>query len=189
VHPNRRLIKYEAGSGERSRDLIGFSLPLDDAEGIISWVARERKVALVNDVKQDRRYRPSPLPPEDTNSELCVPLSYGGSVVGVLDIQSNKLNAFTEDDRVIFEAVADNIATAIHNADVYRTEQWRRRVADGLREVAGLISADANIDDVLEAILSELDRTLPVDISAIWLLDGDELYLAACHNCDADVLE
>ncbi len=189
VHSNRRLIQYEAGSGKRSSNLQGYTLSLDSSEGIIPWVARERKVALVNDVKKDKRYRPSPLPPQDTNSELSVPLLYGDEIMGVLDVQSDKRNAFDEGDRVIFEAVADNIATAIHNADLYRTEQWRRRVADGLREVAGLVSADANVDDVLEAILSELDRNLAVDISAIWLWENDELYLAACHNCDEELLE
>ncbi|MEO8356755.1 MAG: GAF domain-containing protein [Chloroflexota bacterium] len=189
VHQNRRLIEYQAGSGTRSHELAGYTLPLDDAQGIIPWVAREAKVVLANDVKQDPRYRPSPLPPEDINSELCVPLLYGNEVVGVLDIQSHDRNAFTADDHVIFEAVADNIATAIHNADLYRSEQWRRQVADSLREVAGLISADVGVDDVLEAILAELDRNLPVDISAIWLLEDDELYLAACHNCDEDKLE
>ncbi|HLO32895.1 MAG TPA: GAF domain-containing protein, partial [Anaerolineales bacterium] len=189
VHLNRRLIEYEAGSGTRSRDLVGYTLPLDDPEGIIPWVAREGKTILANDVKSDQRYRPSPLPPEDTNSELCVPLRYGEEIVGLLDIQSDKRNAFSEDDQLIFEAVADNIATAIHNADLYRTEQWRRQISDGLREVAGLISADASVDDVLEAVLSELDRNLPVDISAIWLLEDDDFYLAACHNCDEDALE
>ncbi|RPI93029.1 MAG: GAF domain-containing protein [Chloroflexi bacterium] len=189
VHRNRRLIQYEAGSGTRSRDLLGYTLPLDDPDGIIPWVARAGQGILANDVKKDERYRPAPLPPEDTNAELCIPLLYREEVIGVLDIQSDKRNAFTEDDRLIFEAVADNIATAIHNADLYRTEQWRRQIADGLREVAGLVSADASVDDVLEAILSELDRNLPVDISAIWLLEDDELYLAACHNCDEDVLE
>jgi sigma-B regulation protein RsbU (phosphoserine phosphatase) len=189
VHLNRGLIEYQAGSGTRSKDLEGYTLPLDDPEGIIPWVAREKKVVLSNDVKKDKRYRASPLPPENTRSELCVPLLYDEEVVGVLDIQSDKRNAFTEDDRLIFEAVADNIATAIHNADLYRSEQWRRQVADGLREVAGLISADAGVDDVLEAILAELDRNLPVDISAIWLLEDDELYLAACHNCDENLLE
>jgi sigma-B regulation protein RsbU (phosphoserine phosphatase) len=189
VHRNRRLIQYEAGSGTRSKDLVGYTLSLDDPQGIIPWVAREGQTVLTNDVKSDTRYRPSPLPPEDTHAELCVPLRYGEEVVGILDIQSDKRNAFTEDDRLIFEAVADNIATAIHNADLYRSERWRRQVADGLREVAGLISADAGVDDVFEAILSELDRNLPVDISAIWLLEDDELYLAACHNCDEAALE
>ncbi|HKY55512.1 MAG TPA: GAF domain-containing protein, partial [Anaerolineales bacterium] len=189
VHPNRGLIEYQAGSGKRSEDLIGYTLPLHDPEGIIPWVAREGRVVLANNVKKDKRYRPSPQPPDDTKSELCVPLLYDQEVVGVLDIQSNKYNAFTEDDQRMFEAVADNIATAIHNADLYRTEQWRRQVADGLREVAGLISAEADLDDVLEAILSELDRNLSVDISAIWLLEDDELYLAASHNVDEAHLE
>ncbi|MGE5642896.1 MAG: GAF domain-containing protein, partial [Byssovorax cruenta] len=189
VHPNRRLIEYQAGSGSRSQELAGYTLSLDDEQGIISWVARQGKTVLANDVKEDAHYRASPLPPEDTNSELCVPLLYDNIVVGVLDIQSDRLNAFTEDDRFIFEAVADNIATAIHNADLYHSEQWRRQVGDSLREVAGLISADASVDDVLEAILAELDRNLPVDVSAIWLMEDEELYLAACHNCDENSLE
>ena len=189
VHPNRRLIEYQAGSGERSASLEGYNLPLDDPEGIIPWVAREGQVVLANNVKKDKRYRASPRPPQDTKSELCVPLLYDQKVVGVLDIQSKKTNTFTEDDRLIFEAVADNIATAIHNADLYRSEKWRRQVADGVLEVAGLISADADVDDVLEAILAELDRNLAVDISAIWLLEDDELYLAASHNHDEAHLE
>ena len=188
VHPNRGLIKYQAGSGVRSQELAGYSLSLHDAEGIIPWVAREGQMILANNVKKDKRYRASPQPPQDTKSELCVPLLYDQKVVGLLDIQSNRINAFAEDERRMFEAVADNIATAIHNADLYRSEQWRRQVADGLREVAGLISADADLDDVLEAILEELNRNLSVDISAIWLLEDDELYLAA-SNADEDKLE
>ena len=189
VHPNRRLIEYQAGSGERSRDLHGYTISLDDPEGIIPRAAREGQTILASDVKKDKRYRPSPIPPENTRSELCVPLAYDGQIVGILDIQSDKINAFSDEDRMIFEAVADNIATAIHNVDLYRSEQWRRQVADSLREVAGLISADASVDDVLESILSELDRNLPVDISAIWLMEDDELYLAACHNCNENLLE
>src|SRR5688572_20108822 len=188
VHPNRGLIKYQAGSGVRSNELAGYSLSLHDAEGIIPWVAREGQMILANNVKKDKRYRASPQPPQDTKSELCVPLLYDQEVVGVLDIQSNRINAFAEDERRMFEAVADNIATAIHNADLYRSEQWRRQVADGLREVAGLISADADLDDVLEAILAELERNLTVDVAAIWLLDDDDLYLAA-SNSDEENLE
>ena len=189
VHHNRRLIAFESGSGERKEGLGSYTLSLDDAQGIIPWVARSGRAILAGDVTKDERYRPSPMPPQNTRAELCVPLIYNDEVVGILDIQSDMVNAFTEDDRVIFEAVADNIAIAIHNTDLYRSERWRRQVADSLREVAGLVSADASVDDVLEAILSELDRNLPVDISAIWLLEDNELFLAACHNCNEDLLE
>jgi len=189
VHPNRRLISYEAGSGKRTKNLEGYTIRLDDAEGIMPWVARNGRTVLANDVSKDNRYIPSPLPPKNTKSELCVPLIFDDDVVGLLDIQSDKLGAFTEDDQVMFEAVADTMAAAIRNADLYRSEQWRRQVSDSLREVAGLVSDNVGVDEVLEMILSELDRNLPIDISAIWLLQDDDLCLSAVHGVDANQLE
>jgi sigma-B regulation protein RsbU (phosphoserine phosphatase) len=189
VHPNRRQVIYEAGSGVRSRKLEGYAILLDDPQGIIPWVARKGETVLANDVSQDDRYVDAPFPPKNVGSELCVPLLFDRRIVGVLDVQSDKLNAFTEDDRMIFEAVADNIASAIHNADLYASEQWRRQIADGLREVAVLLSANVGVEDVLDAILVELYKTLPVDVSAIWLLEEGDLYLAAVRGCRADLLE
>jgi GAF domain-containing protein len=189
VHPNRRQVIYEAGSGTRSRKLEGYAIPLDGPQGIIPWVARKGETVLANDVSQDDRYVDSPIPPKNVGSELCVPLLFDQRVVGVLDVQSDQLNAFTEDDRMIFEAVADNIASAIHNADLYASEQWRRQIADGLREVAVLLSANVGVDEVLDAVLVELYKTLPVDVSAIWLLEEGDLYLAAVRGCRADLLE
>jgi len=189
VHPNRRLIVHEAGSGKRSKKLEGFSIPLDDVMGIMPWVARNGKTVLANDVSKEARYVHSPLPPKNTQSELCVPLIFNERVVGLLDIQSDKLNAFTEDDQIMFEAVADTMAAAIRNADLYRSEQWRRQIADSLREVAGLVSDNVGVDEVLETILSELDRNLPIDVSAIWLLQDGELCLSAVHGIDASQLE
>ena len=189
VHPNRRLIEYEAGSGKRSKALEGYSIPLDDTRGVIPWVAREGQTVLANDVSKDERYRPSPLPPKKTRSELCIPLVFNEKVLGVLDIQSDRLNAFSEDDRLMFEAVAGTIAASIRNADLYSSEQWRRQVSDSLREVAGLLSSNAGVDQVLDSILTEIERSLPVDVSAIWLLNDGGLSLAAIHGGDARAVE
>ncbi len=189
VHPNRRQIIYETGSGARSQQQEDYVISLDAPKGIIPWVARTGKTILANDVNQDERYIASPFPPANVRSELCVPLLYDQQVVGVLDVQSDKLNAFTDEDRVTFEAVADNIASAIHNADLYASEQWRRRIADSLREVAVLLSANVGVEQVLHAVLAELHNTLPVDVSAIWLLEEGNLYAAAVRGCDADSLE
>jgi phosphoserine phosphatase RsbU/P len=189
VHPNRRLIAYEAGSGKRSKKLEGYTISLDNPTGIMVWTARLAKTILVNDVSKDDRYVPSPLPPKNTRSELCVPLIFNEKVLGLLDIQSDRLNAFTEADQLMFEAVADTMASAIRNADLYRTEQWRRQISDSLRDVAGLISTNVGVDELLETILSELDRNLPIDISAIWLLEDGELSLSAVHGGDPEELE
>jgi phosphoserine phosphatase RsbU/P len=189
VHPNRRLIEYEAGSGIRSQSLEGYSIPLDDSQGIIPWVARAGQTLLANDVSKDARYHASPLPPKNTRSELCVPLIFNEKVIGVLDIQSDKLNVFSEDDRVMFETVAGTIAASIRNADLYRSEHWRRQVSDSLREVAGLLSSNADVDQVLDSILTEIERNLSVDVSAIWLLNDGELSLAAVHGGDPQAIE
>jgi len=189
VHPNRRQIHYEAGSGARSDALEGYIIDLDEPEGIIPWVARNGKTLLANNVDEEPRYQPSPLPPANTRSELTVPLVFNGQVLGILDVQSDQLNAFTEQDKLIIETLGDSIAAAIRNADLYRSEQWRRQVGDSLREVAVPLSANASLEQVLDAILTELERNLPSDISAIWLLDDENIYCAAVHGARASDLE
>jgi sigma-B regulation protein RsbU (phosphoserine phosphatase) len=177
VHPGRRQVIYQAGSGRRSQALRAQEVTynLDDPQGIIPWVARHGETVLANEVDSEPRYRPSQLLPANTRAELAVPLIFGGEVLGVLDVQSDRRDAFGDDDRFLFEALADNVAIAIRNANLYRSERWRRQVADSLREVAGLLSADLALDQVLDAILAELEHTLPCDAAAIWLLQDDQM--------------
>jgi len=191
VHQNRRRINYEAGSGKRAEALgENYSLHLDDPEGLIPWVARNKQSVLANDVSKEPRYRLSPLPPENTKAELVVPLVFDGKIMGVLDVQNDHIDAFSDVDLLLFEALGGNVAAAIYNADLYRSEQWRRQVADSLREVAGLLSDNVNVEQVLDAVLTELERTLPSEISTLWLLrDEGDLYLAAVHGIEKSVLE
>ena len=193
VHPGRRRIIYEAGSGERSAELgkLEVSYPLDSEKGIIPWVARNGQTFFTNDVLREPLYVPAELPPYETRAELTVPLSVGNEVLGVLDIQSKEPNAFDENDRFLFEALAATIATALRNASLYRSEQWRRMVAESFRDVAYLITTNQPLDDLLNIILEKLENNLPCDASAIWLLedaqnqgDGNKyrLQLAATRN-------
>lgn len=184
VHPNRGKIFHEAGSGWRAPSMEGYNMDMDSSIGLIPWVASHGQTLLVNDVTIEPRYLPSPLPPMNTRAELVVPLIYSGKVLGVMDVQAEKKDAFTEDDRFICESLADNIATAIHNADLYQSEKWRRQIADSLREVAGLISANVSVDDVLDMILGELEKDLPCEVSAVWLMNGEEIYLAHIRGAD-----
>lgn len=171
VHHGLGKIVYRVGSGADLPDRESILYDLNDSKGLIPWAAREGETVLVNDVTQDERYAPTALSPEGAHSEMVVPLIFGGHVLGILDVISEAPNAFGDEDRFVFEALADNIAIAIRNANLYRSEQWRRQVADSMREVAGLLSADIALDEVLDRILQELERNLPCDISAIWLLE------------------
>ncbi len=81
-------------------------------EGISGWVAANKKPAKVGDVGDDRRYIPG-FP--GIKSELAVPIQAGDKFFGVLDIESQKLDAFDQDDVELLGSVASQLAVAISN--------------------------------------------------------------------------
>jgi phosphoserine phosphatase RsbU/P len=199
VHPGRNKIIYRSGSGARSQEMQArdISYKLDDKTGIIPWVARSGRPKVSNDVEAEPLYRPSDLLPNNTRSEMAVPLIFGRDILGVMDIQSDRVNAFTPEDLTLFEALANSVAIAIRNATLYRSERWRRQVADSLRDVASLITSNVALDTLLDRILSELERNLPCEASAVWLIDQDQetdgedgriLILAAARGVENDDL-
>lgn len=200
VHTNRRLVIYQTSNDPSHTNLREnyLAYPLDDPVGIIPWVARNNQPWISNDITVDPLYRPSGLLSSGTRSELAVPLSYAGNVAGVLDIQSNLANAFTQHDLTLLNGLAAGIAIAVRNASLYKTEQWRRQVADSLNEIAGLINANTALDTLLDSILNEVDRNLPCEVTAIWLFDDAgidpdlgirPLRLAALHGADPELIQ
>jgi sigma-B regulation protein RsbU (phosphoserine phosphatase) len=200
IHRGRKQILFQAGSGSRSQAIIDADIQfdLDSKTGMIPWVAQNGKSALAADVSKDKRYEPFKLGPSDTRSELALPLIYSGELAGVLDLQSDQINAFKEEDQDIYETLADNVATALRNAALYKTQKWRTDIAESLRDVAGMLTKNKGLDDLLNAILEELTKLLPSDIAAIWLLNeaydpetsalSTELEVAAVTGCCEDTL-
>jgi phosphoserine phosphatase RsbU/P len=200
VHPGRRLVIYQTGSGERSEAMHNqlITYPLDTPLGIIPWVARNGQSFLSNDVNKEPLYVPAELPPYNTGAELTVPLLFGADVIGVLDIQRSETNIFTENDRKLFEALASSIAITYRNATLYRSEKWRRQVADSFRDVAYQVTNNANLDELLDIILTRLESNLPCIASAVWLVEDEldivsgqhdrPLRLAAAHNVEPETL-
>jgi GAF domain-containing protein len=182
-------IVYRAGWPPRSAGTREGQVVCDlkDSEGIVAWVATHGEAVLANDVRRDPRYRGLAPPTVDTRAQLAVPLMFGGEVLGVLDAQSDQRGAFGEEDHFLFKALADSVGVAIRNANLYRSERWRRQAADSMRDVAGLLSAGIELDEVLDAILDRLGAILPCDASAIWLLDNDTLCLSAVDGADKNV--
>jgi len=180
----QQRIAHQASSGHDQVPKAGnsYAFDLNDEQDIIPWVASHGETVLENDIGDDPRFTESPLRPPGILAELAVPLVFSGQVLGVLDIQSDRQDAFDMDDYFLFRALADSIAVAIRNANLYRSERWRRQVADSMREVAGLLSSDLILEEVLDAILAKLDHTLPCDVAAICLLEDELLTVAAVRG-------
>jgi phosphoserine phosphatase RsbU/P len=184
VQYGRRQIVYRAGSGLRAEALKDEQLayPLDDPHGLIPLVARRGESALVNDVTLEPAYRPAQVLSDVTKSELTIPLIYNDEILGVLDVQSDKVGAFTQDDQATMETLAANIAVALRNANLYHSERWRRQVADSLRRISGVLLTDVDLNTIFENILTELKLNLPAEALSVWLIRNKKLELRTVNT-------
>lgn len=91
-------------------------------QGIVGTAAYHNQPRVIADVEQDSTYyRNLELP--FTKSEAAIPLSARGKVIGVLDVQSTEKAAFSQDDIELLQTLADQIALAIHNAQLIEESQ------------------------------------------------------------------
>src|SRR6185436_18474703 len=119
-------LVLSSGAGEVGRQMVaeGRSISLDREQSLVARAARERKGVTVNDVTQAPDFLPNPLLP-NTRSELAVPMIVGGNVIGVFDIQSERIGRFTDSDVNIQTTLATQLATSIQNVRTF--EQSRKR--------------------------------------------------------------
>lgn len=104
----RLAVKY--GESGRGKLAVGF-----DA-GIIGAAASSGQPVRVPDVTEDARYR---MVNAETRSELAIPMSHKGKVIGVLDLESPQLNYFTDDHAQALSILAAQLAIALENARLY----------------------------------------------------------------------
>jgi sigma-B regulation protein RsbU (phosphoserine phosphatase) len=116
---------------------------------------------------------------------VAVPLLADEAVLGVLEVRRAEGLPFSDAEIELIDGLAVQSTIALQAARRVTTERRRRQVADSLR--AGLLSEDVALDQVLEAILAELERTLPCDVAAIWLLRDGDLCLSAVRGYAAEV--
>jgi GAF domain-containing protein/HAMP domain-containing protein len=115
----RQFAVLQAASSEGGRRMLarGHMLKVD-TNSIVGYVAQNAATRIALDVGQDAVYFNNPDLP-GTRSEIGLPLSIRGKVLGVLDVQSDKPGAFTEDDANTLGILADQIAIAIDNARLF----------------------------------------------------------------------
>jgi phosphoserine phosphatase RsbU/P len=90
-------------------------------EGLVGWAAQHKEAVLVSDVSTDARYISLV---EDVRSELVVPMLIKDRCIGVFDLESPELDAFTKEHKELMTLLASQAAVAIENARLY--EQVRR---------------------------------------------------------------
>ena len=123
VNQREDYVTLQATSSKEGKKLLeqGYRLRIG-AEGIIGYVAAEKKPRISLDVEKDIVLFNSPELAE-TRSELALPLIAHNRIVGVLDLQSTEVSAFSYDEIEIFQSMADQIAIAIENTRLLNENQ------------------------------------------------------------------
>ena len=113
--PGDRVV-LQAASSEGGQRMIerGHSLSVG-SQGIVGYVAAQKKPRIALDVGEDAIFFNNPDLPM-TRSEVALPLLIRNKVLGVLDIQSDKPQAFRSEDIDVLQTLSDQVAVAIENA-------------------------------------------------------------------------
>lgn len=100
-------------------------------QGLVGFVAATGQPRLALDVGSDSVFFNNPDLPL-TRSEIALPLKVQNTVIGVLDVQSNKASAFTEEDLAILQILADQVALAIETSRLLADSQQAVRELEAL---------------------------------------------------------
>ncbi|HUK49148.1 MAG TPA: diguanylate cyclase, partial [Terriglobales bacterium] len=115
-------IKAEAGATAHEK---GKKIAL--GTGIIGRVARTSETALLHATEGGQLQ--SLLPTSRT--VLCMPITYGDTLLGILNVESEEDRAISDDDVLVMNTLADLLATALHNSFVFQKLQ-QQSITDGL---------------------------------------------------------
>src|SRR5580704_5463788 len=115
-------IKAEAGTTSQT---LGRRIAV--GSGVLGKVARTGISALVQNAGSGQLAGVLP----ESRAVLCLPISYGETLLGVLNVESRDENAFAPQDVLILHTLADLLATALHNSFVFQKLQ-QQSITDGL---------------------------------------------------------
>ena len=106
--------------------------------------------------------------------ELAIPLRIGERALGVLDLQSDQRNAFSADDVLLAESLAEAIALALENAGLYREARQSAAELSALYTITRMASRSLVLENVLSRALSSVLLLLGFDAGLVALTDPDD---------------
>src|SRR5438552_267085 len=178
LNPTTGFLEIEASHGLPP---AASKVKLKLGEGVTGWVARAGKPARVGDVSKDPRYV---MVRRNVRSELAVPLEVNGVVRGVLNVDSDRLNAFTAEHQELLQELGAQAAKVIHNTWLYEQLRLKARLFESLVSVGQAINSTLNLDDALQVITREACQLMAGKTCSLLLLDetGEWFDLRASHG-------
>ena len=171
INPTSNILEIHAAHNLSS---AARKLKLHVGEGITGWVARHGKPVRCGDVSQDKRYVSVR---REVRSELAVPLEVKGEVRGVINVDSERADAFSAEDQELLSELALQAAKVIHNTWLYEQLRLKVMLFESLASVSRTINSTLNLDEALRAITKEACELMRARMCSLMLLDESRQWL------------
>jgi signal transduction histidine kinase/CheY-like chemotaxis protein len=160
-------VILQAGLGRNGKQPLkpGWPIELNTTHSIIAWVAQNGEAYRADDVSTDAQFLVMDALP-DTRSEVAFPLHMGQEIIGVLDIQSDRLLRFDDEDQWMLQTLTNQIAIAIRNARLYELEKQLNTDKDKFLSIIShdLCNPFNSLLDNTQLMSQMIDRLSPQDI-------------------------
>ena len=155
------VLRMVGGTGEAGRIMLESGHRIAIGKGLVGRTAQIKQAVLVSDTLADSGWLPNPLLPE-TGSEVAVPIMIGERVLGVLDVQQNRVNGLSSQDSELLQSIANQLAIALQNA--HQIESAQQLTARSVRSdlIIRQIQETHTVKEALQVAVRELGRMLDI---------------------------
>jgi len=170
---SKQSLNMVGGTGEAGRAMLASGHKIEPGRGLVGRAAQSNQVVLIPDVSQAEGWLPNPLL-SDTKAEVAVPIAVGQDVLGVLDVQHNVTDGLTSQDADLIQAIGNQVAIAVQNAQAYTRSQHQATQEAHITAISQRIQSATTIDDVLKIAVSELGQALETQQASVELQVGSQ---------------
>jgi GAF domain-containing protein len=147
------------GTGEAGAAMLDRGHSLPRGRGLVGRAADTNTSVLVPDVSQEDGWLPNELLPE-TKAEAAVPISVGNLVLGVLDVQHNRVNGLTPEDVILLESLAGQVAISLQNARSYEQSRAQAELESLVNVIGQKIQRTTSVEETLQTAVREIGLAL-----------------------------
>jgi two-component system cell cycle response regulator len=184
VEPGKEQVRCAAVLG-LSKEIAGLVLPY--GQGAAGKVAQSGQPLIIQDyaIWSGRIHDPAEF--RKIAALISVPMLWQGQVCGVINVAETSLGrAFTRADTELLSMFANQSAVLVENARLLQAEHQQREVAETLREIASVLNACLDREEVLKLILEQLARVVQYDSASVMLITGKKLQIVAAKGFDLE---
>ncbi len=190
-------VELIAGYGEIGEKMLANKHQMPLGEGLIGIAAATGETVLRSSLTDDPDWSSNPLLPE-TKGELAVPIKLNEEILGVLDVQSDTLDALTSNDQLLLEGLCGQIAVAINTTRLteerlktekalqqsQETLQHTLKRQQALHDVNLELASIQELDELCQQVIIKARESLGFDRIGLYLMDFESEELRGTYGVD-----